>query len=429
MFRLPVQSRSVLVHHNAAGGKTDEAPVKARVLVSQQGCIPIYRKSFFQRLNASGNVEYVIVRGEAPHGTSLLLARPPFEFPTLVVTNYEFRLFGISFIWQPIVWRVIRGDFDGAVFGDEGKFLSNLVSTVILRLRGKPVLLWGFGFHQYKGPRTWRSGITTALVSLYKRSFYHIVSGYLAYTESGKQALQKLPRSPRRVVVLRNTIDTEREAQFKAIASAEPLADVIRQLGVRIESVKLLYFGRLLPTKHVNLLIEYAKHSARASRKVDVIIFGEGSEEKRLRADAADLSNVVFFHHDDLLLARALRVSAAVVIPGFVGLAINHSFAHGVPVLTRHGQPHSPEVEYLEDTENGRMLPDAPNEFFRALDDFVDDPREQRRLAAGAAKTSRELDMDHMVNTFHRVVSESLELNPQRSVNSQETSRKKDLSP
>ena len=118
---------------------------------------------------------------------------------------------------------------------------------------------------------------------------------------------------------------------------------------------------------------------------------------------------MVFHRHDDLLLARALRISIAVVIPGFVGLAINHSFAHGVPMLTRHGQPHSPEVEYLENGVNGLMLPEEPEAFFAALDAFVDDRDDQRRLAEGAERTGREIDMDYMVATFHGVVSECLE--------------------
>ena len=45
--------------------------VRPRILVSQQGCIPIYRKSFFQHLNALGTIEYVVAHGSAPRGTDL----------------------------------------------------------------------------------------------------------------------------------------------------------------------------------------------------------------------------------------------------------------------------------------------------------------------------------------------------------------------
>jgi glycosyltransferase involved in cell wall biosynthesis len=387
---------------------------RPRILVAQQGCIPIYRKSFFHRLDAIGVIDYVIVQGQAPRGTDLILAEPPFDFPTLPVKNLEVACWGISLVWQPIVWKAIKGEFDGAVFGDEVKFLSSLFATVALRLRGRPVLLWGFGFHQYKGADTLRARITTALAAFYKKIFYCLVSGYLAYTELGKQALLALPTSPSRVVVLRNTIDTEREAKFRAAVAAEPIDFAFRELGVRPDSVKLLYFGRLLRNKCIDLLVTYGARCAQVGRHVDIIIFGQGAEEGRLQALARKLSNVVFHRHDDLQLARALRVSSAIVIPGFVGLALNHGFAHGVPTLTRTGQPHSPEIEYLEDGVNGLMLPEAPEAFFGALDSFVDDPDLQRRLAEGAERTARELDMDYMVATFHGLVSECLELSGKR---------------
>jgi glycosyltransferase involved in cell wall biosynthesis len=141
---------------------------------------------------------------------------------------------------------------------------------------------------------------------------------------------------------------------------------------------------------------------------VDVIIFGQGAEEQRLRLLAGDLSNVAFHRHDDLKLARALRLSAAVVIPGYVGLAVTHGFAHGVPTLTRHGQLHSPEIEYLEHGINGLILPENHDEFFAALDDFVDDPGLQTLLAGGAERTSQTIGMDHMVATFRSLVVECL---------------------
>ncbi len=143
-----------------------------------------------------------------------------------------------------------------------------------------------------------------------------------------------------------------------------------------------------------------------------MIIFGKGAEESRLRKMAADLNNVSFHRHDDYQLARALRVSSAVVIPGYVGLAVTHAFAHGVPVLTRLGQMHSPEVEYVEDGVNGLMLPDEVEAFFSALDTFVDDLELQKRLSAAAIETAKMLEISYMVNTFREFVQSSLIRSP-----------------
>ena len=45
------------------------------------------------------------------------------------------------------------------------------------------------------------------------------------------------------------------------------------------------------------------------------------------------------------------------LMPGYLGLVINHAFAFGLPVVSRRNpvgvQVHSPEVEYLKSGENG----------------------------------------------------------------------------
>jgi glycosyltransferase involved in cell wall biosynthesis len=387
----------------------DKTNRKPCVLISHQGCIPIYRKSFFERLNALGRFDYVVVHGSAPRGTNYILAAPPFNFPTVAITNYELPLAGRSIIWQPVVWRVVRGDFDAAVIGAETKFISNLVIALAMLLRRRPVLTWGFGFHQYvEPPKTFLDKLIAAAAGAAKMPVYRMMSGFLVYTEGGKRVLENLPRAPKRIAVLRNTIDLEREAGFQAAVETEPLGQVLQELGVRENSVKFLYFGRLVKMKCIDVLVEYAKRCALRKRDVDVMIFGAGPEELELRAKASGLRNVVFHKHHDLKLARALRVSAAVIIPGYVGLAIPHGFAHGVPILTRKGQLHSPEIEYIEDGVNGLILPEDLEEFFAAIDFFVDNEPLRKRLADGAKRTAANLGMENMVNAFHNLVADCL---------------------
>ena len=389
--------------------KGDDTDGRPRVLISHQGCIPIYRKSFFERLNALGKIDYVVVHGSAPRGTNYILASPPFDFPNLAIRNYEIAFAGRSIIWQPIVWRVIRGDFDAAVIGAETKFISNLAVVSAMLFRRRPVLMWGFGFHQYVAPpKSIFAKLIAALAGSLKIPVYAMMSGFLAYTEGGKRALQSLSHPPKRIAVLRNTIDLDRENGFQAIVKTEPVEQAYQELEVREDSVKLLYFGRLVDMKCLDLLVAYARRCASRKRNVDVIIFGAGPQEAALRSAANGLRNVVFHKHDDLKLARALRMSAAIVIPGYVGLAIPHGFAHGVPTLTRKGQLHSPEIEYIEDGVNGLILPEDREDFFAALDSFVDDEALQKRLSDGASRTAAGLSMDNMVNAFHNLVADCL---------------------
>src|ERR1700739_4217246 len=130
-------------------------PRKPRVLISQQGCIPIYRKPFYERLNALGQFDYIVAHGSPPRGTNFILAEPPFNFPNIPIQNYEIPFADRSIVWQPIVWRVIRGDYDAVVIGAETKIISNFAIILSMLFRRRPILMWGFGFHQYvERPKT-----------------------------------------------------------------------------------------------------------------------------------------------------------------------------------------------------------------------------------------------------------------------------------
>jgi len=382
---------------------------RRNVFISHQGCVPIYRKSFYNRLNELGLFQYIVIHGSAPRGSDLILAPLPYDFPNIKIDNRELHFLGRTWIWQPVVWRVIRGDFDAIVIGDEIKFISNLAVALIMLLRRRPVILWGFGYHQYTVVQESLLGrITASFANFFKKIMYRFASGYLVYTEGGRRALQGLTAPPKRIRVLRNTIDTEKEIRLSALAGAGSIAECCRELGVRTDSIKLLYFGRLIPAKCIDILINYARRCINLNRDVDVIIFGRGSEESSLRNLAKGLSNVTFHEHEDIKLARALRISAAVVVPGFLGLAVTHGFAHGVPTLTRQGQLHSPEIEYLEDNVNGLILPETPEAFYRALDSFVDDREFQKRLSEGAKQSAKSLGMNYMAQTFDALVRECL---------------------
>ena len=191
-------------------------------------------------------MEFTVVHGRAPRGSDLIEAPPPFNFPNLEVINREFKFFGRALIWQPVVWRAFRGDYDAAVIGEEVKFLSNIAIAVALWVSGRPFLIWGFGYHQYDRPQqTWAEKATEFIAAKTKGLLYRMASGYLVYTDGGKKSLCAGSARPPRIAVLKNTIDTGREAAYRERVAAETTEQAFQELGVRSDSVKLLYFGRL----------------------------------------------------------------------------------------------------------------------------------------------------------------------------------------
>jgi predicted RNA-binding Zn-ribbon protein involved in translation (DUF1610 family) len=132
--------------------------------------------------------------------------------------------------------------------------------------------------------------------------------------------------------------------------------------------------------------------------------------ETHLRAVAAGEAWCRFLGpiQDSAALSRIFRASDAVVIPGYVGLAVNHAFAHGRPVITCRSAIHSPEIDYIEHDVNGLILPSLP-ELGVGLLRFAASAELRRSLAAGALKTHDKLDLQRMVEAFDDGVRRAIE--------------------
>jgi glycosyltransferase involved in cell wall biosynthesis len=136
------------------------------------------------------------------------------------------------------------------------------------------------------------------------------------------------------------------------------------------------------------------------------VIIGDGMCMGDLKAQAKDIPGIHFLGHrppnDEV--ARCLKVSAASVVAGMVGLVANHALAHGRPVITRELDTHSPELEYIEHDRNGLIVPGDLDHFAAALARFADDAEWQARLAQGALETRDRLRMDDMAARFDEAV-------------------------
>jgi glycosyltransferase involved in cell wall biosynthesis len=107
---------------------------------------------------------------------------------------------------------------------------------------------------------------------------------------------------------------------------------------------------------------------------------------------------------DQVEVARHMRVATAVVIPGAVGLAANHAFAQGVPLITKKGPFHGPEVEYLEPGVNGLIVDGDAAALAGALAELCDSPGVRRRLAEGALRSRERLGIDRTATAFDEAV-------------------------
>jgi glycosyltransferase involved in cell wall biosynthesis len=385
----------------------------ARVAILHQGCVPTYRRAFYERLAGVASRRYVVFHGDPEPGAGIAAASPPFDFEHVEVRNRFWRVLGRTLVYQPVFSGVARRDYAALVIGHEVKYVANIALALFFRALGKPVLLWGFGRNtdmltEFRTPlgRAFGRMVTFGQVLMMR-----LATDYMAYTQTGASYAKQAGIREDRITVLNNTIEISGEIAAHARAQALDRARLRHELGVSAEAVVLLFVGRLNAAKRVDALIEAVQtlreqHGA----PIEVLIVGSGPEEARLKTLASDAAWCRFLGqiHDTDALSRIFRASDAVVIPGYVGLAVNHAFAHGLPVITCHSETHSPEIEYIEHSVNGLILPSL-QELAPGLLRFASSSELRESLARHALRSRDKLDLRRMAEAFDDGVRRAVE--------------------
>jgi glycosyltransferase involved in cell wall biosynthesis len=385
---------------------------KPRIAILHQGCVPTYRRAFYERLAATPERRYVVFHGEPEPGTGIAAAAPPFAFENVEVHNRFWRIFGRTLVYQPVFTRVARGEFDALVVGHEVKYLTNIALMLLFRMLGKPVLLWGFGrnLDTFKHGRSALGRAFGHGVHFAQICMLRLATDFLAYTQSGATHAIRAGLAADRVSVLNNTIDISGEIAAHARAQLLDRSELRRELGLSPGSIVLLFVGRLIAPKRADALLEAVLElRRRGCPNIEVLVVGSGPEEARLRAIAQGQAwcKLLGEHRDLDPLSRMFRASDAVVIPGYVGLAVNHALAHGLPVITCQSDIHSPEIEYIEDGSNGLILPSL-QDLGSGLLRFASSSELRARLRAGALHSRERLDLQRMVDAFDAAVGRAI---------------------
>jgi len=383
-----------------------------KIAITHQGFIPHYRVRFFELLNASSEHDYVVFHGEPPSGIGHHAAEGPFDFPNVNVTNHELCIAGKSLIYQGVLRRIMRERFNAVIMGTHVQFLSNHLVLLTFKTIGRPVLYWGHATEKTTGGNRVAMSLSRAAFHIKHRTI-HLADGYLAYTKSGAKQLLDSGFDTDSVVAVGNTLDMETQAALHQQMQALDEGLLREELGLARDSVVLVYIGRIYAEKRVDDLIEAVRLilAERSEPSVEVVIIGDGPDAQRARQAAHGLPFVRFTGElrDQAEVARYLRVASAVVIPGALGLAINHALAHGLPVISRTSPFHAPEIEYLTLGSDSFIVDGELEEFVATLRTFVASPDLRRDMAHAALLAREQLSLEAMVQAFDAGVSRLLQ--------------------
>lgn len=219
-----------------------------------------------------------------------------------------------------------------------------------------------------------------------------------------------------KIFVAQNTLDTHHLLSIKNKLVQEGKENVKKRLGFD-KQYNIVFIGRLLADKNPAMVID-ALNELLNTYHLDIALHyvGGGNEYENLKkkVESLGLANNVILHgsiHDENKTGEILFASDMMVMPGYLGLSVNHAFCFECPVMSfeqqENGPFHSPEVEYVINNETGFLLKEHTAESLaHALNNYLINPALQRSTKENIQQMVSEVfPMEKMVKGFDDAIS------------------------
>jgi L-malate glycosyltransferase len=367
----------------------------ARVVIVQHS-VRRYRAAFFNALRselASAGVDLRLIHSDE---AERLVMRPhKARLPWADVRpGRRLELKGWSLLWQPVLRAAWGADL--VILEQASHLLANYLLVAAQHLGGPRVAFWGHG-RNFLLPTGTQSGAETAKAFLSRR-----VHWWFAYNELAAEAVVALGYPRERITVVQNATDTRwLSAQVEAL-DRDAVAAARRELGLTGANVGL-FLGTLGPVKRFDLLFDGADRVRRQIPDFELVIAGHGTEEA---AVATWTQERAWAHYagprfgDDAV--PLLAMAKLLLVPGWAGLVVVDGFAAGLPLVASASVPHPPEISYLIDGVNGRLVQDGgdPARYAEAVIDLLRDERRRAQLVRGCIEARSTYSVEAMAQRF-----------------------------
>lgn len=293
-----------------------------------------------------------------------------------------------------LIPHLVREKFDlidVSVFPYFSCFSAKLISI----LRRKPVIftwheVWGDYWYEYMGKPGYFGKIVEILVS-------KLTSRSIAVSEMTKKGLESFGVSGKNVYIVHNGVDV------KKIGSIQP----------SVHKCDIIFVGRLIREKNVDLLIEAMVQVKRSMPDVKCHIMGDGPEKERLAGLVADkgLSDNIrflgFLEHDEVMARmKSCKVLALPSVREGFGMVVIESFACSLPVVTvLHSRNAASE---LVDEHTGLVIKPDAFELAEAIRLLINDTSVREEKSISALNRSQDYDWDSIVRKLMVIYEEAL---------------------
>jgi glycosyltransferase involved in cell wall biosynthesis len=369
---------------------------KKRVLIIQEHT-PHYRKQFFNNLR-----EHLAARGiqlDLVHGGQTLdrVIQGSLEWSNPVRISRM----------GPFAWHHLAGHAKGAdlvIVPQELKYLHCHLLLLKSRLTGSRFAYWGHG-------KNFQAGASGSHTERIKEFLSLQVHWWFAYNDLSAGIVRGIGFPAERITSVGNTIDTRNLIQLRQSITGDDLCKLRAELKTASSHIAV-YTGGLYASKRIDFLLRSAITVRESIPDFELIVIGTGPEHQQV-ADAA--RNHPWIHavgqKNDAEKVPYWALASVLLMPGGVGLVILDSFALGVPMVTTDTLLHGPEIDYLNDGENGLMVAcgDSSAAYAKEVVNLFRDRERLDQLRNGALESAARHDIETMVENFSAGIIQALE--------------------
>lgn len=356
--------------------------------------IRAYRLGFLQQLTAElapHGIDVVAVDEQLPAGARSWDRVGADGIELVSVPARRLRLGRRELVWVPL--RRLARSRDLLVMPQQARQLALYPLLLRQRLGGPRVALWGHGFTP--------SESSHPIVRALKRWLSTSPHWWFAYTDETAGMVASWGYPEERITTAHNATDTSMLRTRLEATTPDDVARLRAELG--LTGPVALFAGSFREEKKLSFLVTAIEAARRRVPELELVLAGDGPAAPSVR-EAAERYPWVHPVGPRLGgdLAPLLRLCEVVVVPSWVGLVVVDAFAAGVPLIASASADHPPEIGYLEDGVNGRLVGDAgdPVRYGDAVAEVLLDRDLHGRLCAGARRSGDRFSAERMAQEF-----------------------------
>jgi len=307
-----------------------------------------YRLPLFKKINKETGAVLCLGKN-GPKNTFLLKNKPDFEH-ILIRDFYPIKKREML-VLQDIFTPIFRHRPKIVIIEFALSIISNWLVLFLRPFLKYKVILWSHGYNRKTGfnPKKYLSDN----LRLY---WFKKADAIILYSHNDKKKIRSFVLNDKKIFVAPNTLDTEKLLKIRDNLEKIGRKTIKKEMGFK-KKYNIIYLGRLLKEKEPDRLLDIFKILSDKVKSIELHIIGNGPLYNKLLKESNGL-NVRLWGSisDDIVIGKLLFSSDLMIIPGYVGLSVVHSFCFDCPVVTQKQSGNGPEIEYLKDCETGLLV-------------------------------------------------------------------------